>query len=122
MHTLYMCDAYMIYICVHVIHLSPTLAFFPFPLPSYPPPPSFPDNPPRTKEYYLLRSIFSSYFPAPSAEESVPKGLSIACSTEEAVKWDAAWENTHEISGRAMAGVHEAGTGFGSGHALANGV
>ena len=83
---------------------------------------SFPDNPPRTKEYYLLRSMFVAQFPAPSAERSVPKGLSIACSTEEAVKWDAAWANTHEISGRAMAGVHEAGTGFGSGTNLANGV
>lgn len=82
----------------------------------------FPDNPPRTKEYYLLRTMFAAQFPAPSAERSVPKGLSIACSTEEAVKWDAAWANTHEISGRAMAGVHEAGTGFGSGTDLANGV
>jgi asparagine synthase (glutamine-hydrolysing) len=43
---------------------------------------------------------------------TVPKGLSIACSTPEALKWDPEWENTHEISGRAIKSVHEAGDGF----------
>lgn len=36
------------------------------------------------------------------------QGLSIACSTEHAIKWDAAWADSHEISGRAMVNVHDA--------------
>ena len=39
------------------------------------------------------------------------QGLSIACSTPEAVCWDPSWANTHEISGRAM-NVHDAAEGF----------
>ena len=38
--------------------------------------------------------------------------MSIACSTEEALKWDPEWANTHEISGRAMKDVHSAGNQF----------
>lgn len=72
----------------------------------------FPAHPPRTKEYYLLRSLFEGHFPHPASLETVPKGLSIACSTPEALKWDPEWENTHEISGRAIKSVHEAGDGF----------
>ena len=41
-----------------------------------------------------------------------PQGLSIACSTPEALAWDPDWADTHEISGRAMRAVHEAGEGF----------
>lgn len=40
------------------------------------------------------------------------QGMSIACSTEEALKWDPEWANTHEISGRAMKDVHSAGNQF----------
>jgi asparagine synthase (glutamine-hydrolysing) len=40
------------------------------------------------------------------------QGLSIACSTPEALAWDPDWADTHEISGRAMRAVHEAGQGF----------
>jgi hypothetical protein len=40
------------------------------------------------------------------------QGLSIACSTPEAVCWDEEWANTHEISGRALRDVHEAGASF----------
>ncbi len=39
---------------------------------------------------------------------SAPQGLSIACSTPHAIAWDESWANSHEISGRAMAGVHNA--------------
>ena len=67
----------------------------------------FPEHTPRTKEYYLLRTIFEGHFPHPDSLKTVPKGLSIACSTEEAVKWDPEWENSHEISGRAIRAVHE---------------
>ena len=30
------------------------------------------------------------------------QGLSITCSTPQALSWDESWANTHEISGRAM--------------------
>ncbi len=57
----------------------------------------FPEHTPRTREYFLLRSIFQKHFPHPDAIKTVPQGLSIACSTPEALKWDPAWENMHEI-------------------------
>ena len=72
----------------------------------------FPANPPTTKEYYLLRSIFEDHVPGAAALATVPTGASIACSTPEAVGWDPAWAGTHEISGRALAGVHDAADGF----------
>ena len=40
------------------------------------------------------------------------QGLSIACSTPEALAWDPDWEGSHEISGRAMRSVHAAGEHF----------
>ena len=72
----------------------------------------FPSNPPTTKEYFLLRAIFEDHFPGPAALATVPTGASIACSTPEAVGWDPSWAGTHEISGRALAGVHECAAGF----------
>lgn len=52
------------------------------------------------------------------------QGLSIACSTPEAIAWDESWANTHEISGRAMKAVHDYGTDFEvrKSEAKANGV
>mmetsp|Transcript_11273 Transcript_11273/g.33870 ORF Transcript_11273/g.33870 Transcript_11273/m.33870 type:complete len:620 (-) Transcript_11273:466-2325(-) len=82
----------------------------------------FPEQPPITKEYYLLRSIFQKHFPSKSAYETVPRGLSIACSTPHAIAWDESWANSHEISGRAMAGVHVASQANGSAEAATNGV
>lgn len=73
---------------------------------------TFPVHTPRTKEYYLLRSLFEEQFPHPSALATVPQGLSIACSTPEALKWDPEWEGLHEISGRAIKSVHSAAHGF----------
>merc|ERR1719270_3017991 len=68
----------------------------------------FPDQPPSTKEEYMYREIFSHHFPSPSAKKTVPsQGKSIACSTEAAIKWDAAFENLVDPSGRAVAGVHD---------------
>lgn len=67
----------------------------------------YPVDTPRTKEYFLLRSIFEEHYPSKNALNTVPKGLSIACSTPEAVSWDPTWANTHEISGRAIMDVHE---------------
>jgi asparagine synthase (glutamine-hydrolysing) len=72
----------------------------------------FPFNPPETKEYYLLRSIFEEQYPEQSALDTVPFGKSIACSTPEALSWDPKWlTSTGDISGRAV-DVHDASGGF----------
>jgi len=71
----------------------------------------FPEFTPRNKEYYLLRSIFEKHYPGRPALHTVPQGLSIACSTPEAVAWDPTWENAHEISGRAI-NIHESSDDF----------
>lgn len=67
----------------------------------------FPINPPMNKEEYYYRSIFEEYFPSESAARSVPSVPSVACSTAEALAWDASFKNVNEPSGRAVAGVHE---------------
>eukprot|EP00466_Bigelowiella_natans_P015944 jgi/Bigna1/46458/estExt_Genewise1.C_40290 len=66
----------------------------------------FPHNTPQTKEAYLYRSIFDSYFPDP-AQLTVPGGPSIACSTPAAIEWDKAFKNMADPSGRAVAGIHD---------------
>ena len=67
----------------------------------------FPINPPRNKEEYYYRSIFAEHFPSDSAALSVPSVPSVACSTAEALAWDASFKNMNEPSGRAVAGIHE---------------
>ena len=67
----------------------------------------FPVNTPHNKEEYYYRSIFESYFPSESAARSVPSVPSVACSTAEALAWDASFKDMNEPSGRAVAGVHE---------------
>lgn len=67
----------------------------------------FPINPPMNKEEYYYRSIFEEYFPSESAARSVPSVPSVACSTAEALEWDASFKNVNDPSGRAVAGVHE---------------
>ena len=67
----------------------------------------FPINPPQNKEEYYYRSIFEEYFPSESAARSVPSVPSVACSTAEALAWDASFAHMNEPSGRAVAGVHE---------------
>ena len=67
----------------------------------------FPINPPRNKEEYYYRSIFAEHFLSDSAARSVPSVPSVACSTAEALAWDAAFKNMNDPSGRAVAGVHE---------------
>ena len=67
----------------------------------------FPINPPRNKEEYYYRSIFTEHFPSDSAALSVPSVPSVACSTAEALAWDEAFKNMNDPSGRAVAGVHE---------------
>ncbi|MBO7638674.1 MAG: asparagine synthase B [Treponema sp.] len=66
----------------------------------------FPVNPPKTKEEYYYREIYSRLFPSDSAARCVPHEAGVACSTAKALEWDAAWKNQDEPSGRAIAGVH----------------
>ena len=67
----------------------------------------FPINPPRNKEEYYYRSIFAEHFPSDSAALTVPSVPSVACSTAEALAWDASFKNLNDPSGRAVAGVHD---------------
>ena len=67
----------------------------------------FPINPPRNKEEYYYRSIFAEHFPSDSAAKSVPSVPSVACSTAEALAWDASFKNMNEPSGRAVSDIHE---------------
>lgn len=66
----------------------------------------FPINPPHNKEEYYYRSIFEEHFPGESAARSVPSVPSVACSTQEALSWDASFQGRNEPSGRAVADVH----------------
>jgi asparagine synthase (glutamine-hydrolysing) len=66
----------------------------------------FPINPPATKEGYYYRIIFAEHFPAASSAACVPGGKSVACSTETALEWDAAFKEMADPSGRAVRSVH----------------
>lgn len=66
----------------------------------------FPIHPPMSKEEYRYRSIFSELFPSDSAAACVPSVKSVACSTPEALAWDASFQNTNDPSGRAVKAVH----------------
>ena len=67
----------------------------------------FPVNTPQNKEEYYYRSIFEEHFPSASAARSVPSVPSVACSTAEALAWDASFQGKNEPSGRAVKDVHE---------------
>ncbi len=67
----------------------------------------FPINPPLSKEEYLYRSIFTEHFPSDSAALCVPSVPSVACSTPEALAWDASFKNMIDPSGRAVKSVHK---------------
>lgn len=66
----------------------------------------FPVNPPRNKEEYYYRSIFAEHFPSETAARTVPSVPSVACSTPEALAWDASFQDQNDPSGRAVK-VHE---------------
>jgi asparagine synthase (glutamine-hydrolysing) len=66
----------------------------------------FPVNTPDTKEGYLYRTIFEEHFPHTSCAACVPGGKSVACSTPEALAWDASLSALTDPSGRAVRGVH----------------
>ncbi|KMZ80699.1 asparagine synthetase [glutamine-hydrolyzing] [Plasmodium vivax India VII] len=72
----------------------------------------FPYNTPKTKEAYLYRCIFSECFPEQCAQESVPEGSSIACSSSKAVEWDASFKQNPDQSGRSVLGVHHSAKQF----------
>ena len=63
-------------------------------------------NPPMNKEEYHYRSIFAEHFPSDSAAACVPSVKSVACSTPEALAWDASFKNLNDPSGRAVKRVH----------------
>jgi asparagine synthase (glutamine-hydrolysing) len=50
--------------------------------------------------------MFESHFPGPAAAATVPHGMSIACSTPTAIRWDEAFRQSADPSGRAVRGVH----------------
>ena len=66
----------------------------------------FPINPPMSKEEYFYRCIFTEHFPSDSAASCVPSVPSVACSTPEAIAWDASFKNMIDPSGRAVKSVH----------------
>jgi asparagine synthase (glutamine-hydrolysing) len=66
----------------------------------------FPIHPPMSKEEYRYRSIFSEHFPSDSAAACVPSVPSVACSTAEALAWDASFRALNDPSGRAVKAVH----------------
>lgn len=66
----------------------------------------FPIHTPQNKEEYYYRSIFEEHFPSNSAALSVPSVPSVACSTAEALAWDASFRGKNDPSGRAVSGVH----------------
>ncbi len=63
-------------------------------------------NPPMSKEEYFYRTIFNEHFPSDSAAMCVPSVPSVACSTAEALAWDASFRNMIDPSGRAVKSVH----------------
>ena len=66
----------------------------------------FPINPPMNKEEYFYRTIFEECFPSQTAAQCVPSVPSVACSTAEALEWDASFKTMNDPSGRAVKGVH----------------
>ena len=66
-------------------------------------------NPPLSKEEYYYRNIFERHFPSDVAAACVPSAPSVACSTPEALAWDASFRNLNDPSGRAVKSVHQEG-------------
>lgn len=67
----------------------------------------FPINTPMSKEEYYYRTLFEEHFPSMCAAKSVPSIPSVACSTAEALAWDASFEGQNDPSGRAIKDIHE---------------
>ncbi len=67
----------------------------------------FPEQTPASKEEYLYRHIFDSFFPHPSAALTVPVGPTIACSTPTAFRWSKEFAELNDPSGRAVKSIHK---------------
>jgi len=67
----------------------------------------FPIQPPKSKEEFYYRTIFTDHFPSDTAALSVPSVPSVACSSPVALAWDESFKNMNDPSGRAVANVHE---------------
>lgn len=63
-------------------------------------------NPPISKEEYFYRSIFAEHFPSDAAAACVPSVPSVACSSPEALAWDASFRNMNDPSGRSIKDIH----------------
>lgn len=66
----------------------------------------FPKKTPRSKEEFLYRKIFETYYGSGSSVKTVPYETSVACSTAIAAEWDEKWKNKEDPSGRAV-NVHD---------------
>ena len=66
----------------------------------------FPIHTPDTREGYYYRTLFAAHFPHDACARTVPGGKSVACSTPEALAWDASFATSADPSGRAVKGVH----------------
>ena len=67
----------------------------------------FPVNTPKSKEEFLFRRIFEKYFPGDDCALCVPSSKSVACSTEEALKWDKSFLDMNDPSGRSIKKIHK---------------
>ena len=67
----------------------------------------FPLQTPSSKEEYLYRQIFDSYFSNPTAVLTVPVGPTIACSTPTAFRWSKEFAAMNDPSGRSVKSVHK---------------
>ncbi len=66
----------------------------------------FPKATPMSKEGYLYREIFDSFFKNPTAAETVKVIPSIACSTDTALRWSKEFQGMADPSGRAVKSIH----------------
>ncbi len=67
----------------------------------------FPVHTPKSKEEFLFRRIFEKHFPGDDCALCVPSSKSVACSTEEALKWDKSFLDMNDPSGRSIKKVHK---------------
>jgi asparagine synthase (glutamine-hydrolysing) len=80
----------------------------------------FPEATPTNAEMYWMRELFEARFvtgrtAGRSPLATVGSGPSVACSTPEALAWDPSWlKHAGDISGRAIADVHEAKADLGA--------
>ncbi len=71
----------------------------------------FPVNAPLTKEQYMYRLMFEERLPHRDAAACVPVERSVACSTPTALRWDKAFAEMVDPSGRAVRDVHNQAAG-----------